>query len=186
MATAIAPAPSYTNMTLEQYLHTSFSPDVDFVDGVIQGRKLGEKDHGRAQGFVYSWFLAREASFSLEPVLEYRIIVGENRVRICDVAIVQSDIPDEQVGKTPPVICVEVMSPEDRLSRAIIVLSDYRTLGVPNIWLIDPQERLAYIYGPSGLTQQQNLILQVLGTEIAFDVNDLFADLDKRKNKEKA
>lgn len=172
-------------MTMEQYLHTPFHPDVDFVDGEIQKRNLGEKDHGRAQGFVYSWFLAREASFALEPVLEYRMIVGENRVRICDIAMVQANLPDEQVGTTPPVICVEVMSPEDHLSRAITVLSDYRTLGVPNIWLIDPQERLAYTYGPGGLEQQQDLVLRALGTEIALDVNDLFADLDKRKNKEK-
>jgi Uma2 family endonuclease len=113
------------------------------------------------------------------------MIVGENRVRICDIAMVQANLPDEQVGTTPPVICVEVMSPEDHLSRAITVLSDYRTLGVPNIWLIDPQERLAYTYGPGGLEQQQDLVLRALGTEIALDVNDLFADLDKRKNKEK-
>ncbi|SEC49479.1 Uma2 family endonuclease [Terriglobus roseus] len=175
-----------TLMTMEQYLHTSFHPDVDLVDGEIQERNLGEKDHGRAQGYVYSWFLLREASFALEPILEYRMIVGEKRVRICDVALVQSDLPDEQVGETPPVICVEIMCPEDRLARAVMVLSDYRTMGVSNIWLIDPQERIAYVYGPGGLERQQDLILRAPGTDIALDVNDLFADLDKRKNKEKA
>ena len=78
------------------------------------------------------------------------------------------------------------MSPEDRLSRSIKVLEDYRTMGVPNIWLIDPQERLAYTLGASGLKQQEDLVLAVPQTEIALDVSTMFADLDRKKNKETA
>jgi Uma2 family endonuclease len=173
-------------MTIEQYLHTSFSPDVDFVDGEIQERNVGELDRGRLQGLVFSWFLAREASFSLEPVPELRMLVTSERVRICDVAVIREDVPEEQVPTIPPFICIEIMSPEDRLSRAIKVLEDYRAMGVPNIWLIDPQERLAYTFGEGGLQQQEDLVLRAAEGVIAMDVNEMFIKLDKKKNKESA
>jgi Uma2 family endonuclease len=172
-------------MTIEQYLRTSFNPDVDFVDGEIEERYLGEKDHGRAQGYVYAWFLAREASFSLEPILEQRMLVGPNRARVCDVAIIRQDIPDEQVARTPPFICVEVMSPEDRLSRVIKVLTDYRSLGVKHIWLIDPQEHLVYTFSAEGLQQHENFMLCAPEADIEFSAADLFADLEKRRRQER-
>jgi Uma2 family endonuclease len=171
-------------MTIEQYLHTAYSPDVDFVNGDIQERNLGEKDHGRLQGLLFAWFLAREASFGFEAVTELRMLVAPDRVRICDVVVLDANAPDEQVTVTPPLICVEIMSPEDRLSRAIKVLEDYRAMGVPNIWLIDPQERLAYIFGPDGLRQQEDLVLRAQSPEIALDINTLFAELDRKKNRQ--
>ena len=168
-------------MTMEQYLHTAYSPDVDFVDGEIQERNVGEKDHGRLQSMISAWFAARETDLSLDTTIEMRMRVSTTRVRICDVAVFRAGAPDEQVAIAPPLICVEVMSPEDRLSRAIKVLEDYRAMGVPHIWLIDPQERLAYTFGRDGLHQQEDCVLQTNDTAIALDVNELFARLDRKK-----
>lgn len=39
---------------------------------------------------------------------------------------------------TPPLIVIEILSPEDRVSRYKERLEDYRRMGVPNIWVIDP------------------------------------------------
>ena len=170
-------------LTIEQYLHTAYSPDVDFVCGEIEERNVGEKDHGRMQTMVAAWFAAREALFQVDTATELRILVAPDRVRICDVAVFPTDTPDEQVPTIPPLVCIEIMSPEDRLSRAIKVLEDYRTMGVGNIWLIDPQERLVYTFAVEGLKQQEDLVLRAPGTEIALDVNNLFAELDRKKNR---
>jgi len=169
-------------MTIEQYLRTSYNPDLDFVNGVIEERNLGEKDHGRLQGLVFTWFANREEIFGVISVVEQRVRVTPDRVRVCDVVILDAKAPDEQVTLTPPLICIEIMSPEDRLSRAIKVLQDYRAMGVANIWLIDPQERLAYSFGQGGLKQQEDLVLRVIDSDISLDVNTLFADLDRKKN----
>jgi len=171
-------------LTMEQYLRTSYSPDVDFVDGELKERNVGEKDHGRMQLMVAAWFMEREASLSLEAIPEQRMLISPDRARICDVAIMRQDVPDEQVPTIPPFICIEIMSPEDRLSRSIKVLEDYRTMGVNQIWLIDPQERLAYTFGKGGLKQQEDLVLRAADGKIAMDVNEMFAKLDKKKNKE--
>ena len=170
-------------MTMEQYLNTSYSPDVHFVLGETEERNVGEKDHARLQNMIGAWFVAREAVFDTDTTTELRILVSPDRVRVCDVAVLDAYTPDEQVATAPPLVCVEVMSPEDRLSRAIRVLEDYRAMGVENIWLVDPQERLAYTFGSGGLKQQQDLVLSVPGTEIGMDVAALFLELDRKKSR---
>ncbi len=168
-------------MTVEQYLHSAYRPDCDFVDGELLGRHVGEKDHGRLQVSIAIWFAGQEHVLGAEPVTEPRILVSDSRARVCDVAVIRTDIPDEQVATTPPLVCIEILSPEDRLSRTLQVLDDYRSMGVENIWLIDPQERLVYTFNATGLQQQEDRVLRVSGTQAAMDVNVLFAALDRRK-----
>lgn len=166
-------------MTIEQYLHTSYRPDVDFVDGHIEERNLGEFDRGHLQGLFFTWFLQRMGTTGLVPCSELRIRVAPYRVRICDVAAVARSTQREQVAVTPPVVCIEILSPEDRLPRAETGLSDYRTMGVTHIWLIDPVRRAAYIFNQDGLHHAHDNILQIAGTEHAVNVNSLFAALDE-------
>jgi hypothetical protein len=40
-----------TLISLEEYLHTSYHPDCDFVDDHIEERTLGESDHAAYRSF---------------------------------------------------------------------------------------------------------------------------------------
>ena len=165
-------------MSIEQYLRTSFSPDVDFVDGGIEERNLGEFDHARLQALLTGLFLMREEEWGLIAVVEQRIRVSPKRVRICDVALLREDAPREKVTETPPLVCIEVLSPEDRLARAKLVLADYLSLGVENIWLIDPIRRAVFTYDSAGLHDIGVDALTVAGTSISVDIQQLFRKLD--------
>ncbi len=70
---------------------------------------------------------------------------------------------------TPPLLCIEIMSPTDRLSRAKIVLEDYRRMGVPNIWLINPFGRKAYVYDSEDLHEVPLDQLKVPGSHIYIE-----------------
>ena len=164
-------------MSIEEYLHTSYSPDVDFVDGYIEERNLGEFDHARLQWLISAQFASSETDWQVTGVVEQRIRIDANRVRICDIALLRADAPREKVTKTAPLLCIEVMSPEDRLSRAKIVLGDYLRMGVEHIWLLDPMRRAAYTLDASGLHEQEGT-LSVPDTAICLDVDALFARLD--------
>jgi Uma2 family endonuclease len=170
-----------TLITMEQYLHTSYSPDVDFIDGELQERNVGERDHARLQALLSAIFVAQESKLGVISGTEQRIRTSLGHVRICDFSLLREDAPYEPVLLTPPILCIEIMSPEDRLSRVIRVLEDYRSMGVDHIWLIDPQERLAYFFRSDGLHQQQDLLLHAPGTEIMLDVRLLFQDLDRQR-----
>jgi Uma2 family endonuclease len=176
-------ATSPTLISIEEYLHTSYHPDADFVDGEIEERHLGEYEHAKLQGILSALFFSNEDTWQVDTVVEQRIRVNSSRVRVCDVAVLRAETPHEPVTATPPLICIEILSPEDRLARAKLVLADYFAMGVPNIWLIDPLRRVAYTFGPAGLQEADLTNLTVPGTPIRIDLTAAFAKLDKKTNK---
>jgi len=165
-------------LSIDEYLRSSYHPDADFVDGMIEERNLGEFEHARLQGLIASFFIVREKQWSIRTVVEQRIRVAANRVRICDIALLRADTPREAVTVTPPLLCIELLSPEDRVARAELVLADYRAMGVKNIWLIDPVGRSAHAFDATGLRAADPTQLAVAGTPILLDLTELFKALD--------
>jgi Uma2 family endonuclease len=167
-----------TLISIEDYLTTSYHPDCDFVDGEIQERNLGEREHARLQTAISAWFFNNENIWNVYSLVEQRIRVAPDRVRIADICLISRDAPREQVTLTPPLLCVEILSPEDRLPRAAEVMEDYARMGVPNLWLLDPKDRVAYDYTSEGLLKITTSSLTIPNTEIHVDLPTLFAALD--------
>jgi Uma2 family endonuclease len=165
-------------LSIEEYLRTSFHPDADYVDGEIEDRNVGEYEHSKVQTLIAFLFTLNQEAWQTNAIVEQRIRLHSNRVRVCDVAVLRADAPRERVIVTPPLICIEVLSPEDRLSRARDVLADYFALGVPNIWLIDPIRRSAFTFGANGLIEADPADLTVPNTPIRLDLTETFATLD--------
>lgn len=165
-------------LPIDEYLRTSYRPDADYVDGEIEERNLGEFQHARLQTLLAIFFGNNEKTWHIQTVVEQRIRVAARRVRIADVAILNADAPREQVTTTPPLICIEVLSPEDRLSRSKVVLADYLAMGVQNIWLIDPIYRAAFTFDATGLHEADPADLRVPSTPIHLDLTTAFAALD--------
>ncbi len=165
-------------MSIDEYLRTSYKPDVDFVDGEIQERNLGEYEHSKIQTLIAVLFTNNAGAWNTNTVVEQRIRVAQNQVRICDVAVLRADAPRERVTQTPPLICIEILSPEDRLSRAKVVLGDYLAMGVENIWLIDPIYRSAWKFDAAGLHEADPARLTITDTPIHLDLTEAFAALD--------
>ena len=165
-------------LPIEEYLRTSYHPDADYVDGEIEERNLGEFEHARLQYLLSVYFGSREKLWSIQGVVEQRIRVAERRVRIADFALLRADAPRERATLTPPLLCVEILSPEDRLPRAKEVLADYYAMGVPNIWLIDPIRRAAFTFNATGLHEADPTHLTIPNTPIHLDLTEAFAAID--------
>lgn len=133
-----------TQISLDEYLRTDYEPDCDYVDGELEERNLGEKEHSAVQAFFVKFLALHEEAWQLEAYPEIRLRIAPRRVRVADVAILPVKAAFEAVLTTPPVAIVEVLSPEDRVSRYQQRLDDYRTMGVANVWVIDPMRRKAY------------------------------------------
>ena len=103
-------------ISVEEYLATSYRPDCDYVDGRIEERNLGEFDHGSLQTAIAIYFGTRQKQLGITVVVEQRVQVSPTRFRIPDVCVVLGKT-NEQIFRTPPFLCIEVLSPEDRLSR---------------------------------------------------------------------
>jgi Uma2 family endonuclease len=171
-------ATASTLISIEEYLRTSYHPDCDFVDGQIEERNLGEREHGLLQAALTAWFFNKAKTWNIYAIVEQRIRVTTRRVRIADICLIRRDAPREQVIVTPPLLCVEILSPEDRLPRAASVMEDYARMGVANLWLLDPKDRVAYIYEGNGLLKLTSDRLAIPDTEAYVDLPTLFAALD--------
>ena len=148
--------PTGTLISVEQYLATSYRPDCDYVDGRIEERNLGELDHSSLQTAVAAYFFSRRKQWDITVVVEQRVQVSPTRFRIPDVCVVLGKAT-EQIFRTPPFLCVEILSPEDRLSKVRERLNDYLRFGVPYVFLLDPETHKAYRWTTGGMSEVSEL-----------------------------
>jgi Uma2 family endonuclease len=127
-------------VSLDDYLQTAYHPDCDFLDGELVERNVGKRKHSFAQGRIVRWFGLRATELALEPLPEMRLRVSAGRVRVPDVVVCALPLPDEEVFTEPPYICIEILSPDDTTRSMQQRLDDYVSMGVPNLWVVDPWE----------------------------------------------
>src|ERR1051325_9152915 len=131
-------------VSVEEYLATSYDPDCDYVDGVIEERNVGEIDHADVQSEVVHVFRSHRKTWGVWAATETRVQVSPTRFRVPDVCAVLGGKPAGRIVRTPPFICIEVLSPDDRMSRVREKLNDYLRFGVPYVFLMDPETRQAH------------------------------------------
>ncbi|MDQ2945095.1 MAG: Uma2 family endonuclease, partial [Acidobacteriota bacterium] len=143
-----------TQISVEEYLHTVYRPDCDYVDGVVEERNLGERDHSWIQGNLVTFFMSRFRETGLAALPEWRFQIKPTRFRIPDVIVTRGK-PDEQILTKPPLLCIEILSPEDTVSRTNQRVQEYLAFGVPVVWVIDPAEKRIWIYRSNGMEEAQ-------------------------------
>ena len=165
--------------TVREYLRTSWSPDREFVDGRIEERNLGEKEHSIIQGYLAFLFNLKRAEWGVRVFPELRTQTAVQRFRVPDVLVVRKGESFERYLTQPPLIAIEILSPEDTLRAMQAKAAEYRLFGVEHIWVIDPRARAAYRGTELGLERVSSGELAVEGTPILVSTAELFAKLDR-------
>jgi len=160
-----------TAVTIQEYLSTVYRPDCDFVDGGIQERNVGEIDHSRLQLAIGAFFYNRRKEWGISAFTEQRVQVSRSRFRVPDVCVTIGE-PDGQILRVPPFICIEILSPDDRVSRTNERMVDYLNFGVPYVWLLDPQTRKAWRCTPGAMTEVPELCTE--NPTMVVPIADLF------------
>jgi len=165
-------------LSVEQYLNTTYRPDVDYVDGEIEERNLGEFDHADLQFGIANLLRNRQEEWSIRVVGENRVRVSPTRIRIPDVCVLDAAHPRERIITHPPLLCVEVLSPRDSLKAMRRRVQDFFDMGVKDVWIFDPETRTAHSCTPSTMTEHKTGTLRVPDTKIALSVEGIFSTLD--------
>jgi Uma2 family endonuclease len=164
-------------VSVEEYLSSSYEPDCDYVDGVLEERNLGEWDHSRLQLELARYLGNRARQWNVWIVPEQRIRIGATRFRVPDLCVIRRDRGIEQVPTKPPLVCIEILSPEDRWSRFEERIQDYLlTMGVERVWVFDPQERDVFECTESGRRQVLEDLLEA--PPVSIRISELMAELD--------
>jgi Uma2 family endonuclease len=160
MATTAAP------ITLDEYMSTSYSPDCEYIDGMIVERNVGKGKHAYTQGKIYLKLSEQLTAKKWVVLPEQRVTISATRVRVPDVCVVEEL---EEVVTKAPLLCVEVFSPDDRWNRVLASVGDYQAMGVPCVWVIDPYQAKAWIFeseNPPVEVKDGRLTAQSLGVEV--------------------
>ncbi len=161
-----------TNLVpLELYLHTVYEPDADFVDGEIEERSVGEDSHSAWQDAIAYWFRIHARDWNVRVRPELRVQTGATRFRVPDVAILDASLPREPIARNPPLAVFEVLSPEDRHKRLIRKLGDYEQMGIPAIWVIDPETGVCERFEGGQLVRREEFSLADRG--IVFSMAEI-------------
>ena len=103
--------------TVREYLRTTWSPDREFVEGQIEERNLGEKEHSIIQRFLTVLFAVKRTEWRVEVFPELRTQTQARRFRVPDVLVMRAGDKFERYVTQPPLIAIEILSPEDTLKR---------------------------------------------------------------------
>jgi Uma2 family endonuclease len=163
-----------TQISVAEYLSTTYRPDCDYVDGEVRERNLGEYDHSRPQGLLCAYLLHREKEWRIRAVLEQRVQVTPTRFRIPDVCAVLEGSPVEAIFRQPPFLCAEILSKDDSFASIIDRLDDYLAMGVANIWVIEPKTHRGYSYTADGFLEAKDGVLRTSNPGIEVPLAALF------------
>jgi Uma2 family endonuclease len=163
----------------EEYLRTSYRPDCDYVDGRVEERNVGEYEHGRVQFGLIRIFGVNEKEWGIVTVPECRLQVAPNRYRVPDVMVLRREQKVSRIVREAPLLCIEVLSPEDTWTKMRARLNDYLAMGVTHVWCFEPEAREARRYTPDGFEVAREAELTVNGTPIRVNVAEVFSVLDQ-------
>lgn len=166
-------------ISVSEYLHSDWSPDREYVDGEVQERNLGEYDHASLQNYLLFLFQTNAQRWQVKARPELRVQVAAQRFRVPDVTVLRHDHPAEQIITTPPLLAIEILSPEDRFGRMDQKITDYLQMGIKAVWVIDPLAKCGYdCHGGHLSMWRLSDRIRVAETAIEIDVPTLFASLD--------
>ena len=165
-------------VSVEEYLHSVYEPDMDYVDGVLEDRNVGELIHWRIQLALLDMLRTGEGLGAYFVVQKTRLQVSTNRFRVPDTCLIPRSQLGERILLHAPMLCVEVLSPEDRFSRTEIKCQDYLRMGVPEVWIVDPQTRTVHVLRGESTTKHREGPIRLEGTPAQTDVTELFNTLN--------
>jgi Uma2 family endonuclease len=159
-----------TKVPVEEYLSTAYKPDVDYVHGELVERNAGEKAHSE---LMLRLVLYLRNVLRVYAIFETRLQISHANYRVPDVCAYLEE-PSEQVFTSPPFLCVEVLSPEDRVHRVEARVADYLSIHVPTVWMIDPHTRNAWIYTADHRVQVTDGVLRTASPALEVPIAALF------------
>ena len=168
---------SATALSLGEYLQTNYRPDREYIDGELRERNVGKWEHARVQWLLAGWFLNHEQQWNVTGSTEQRIRVSHSRIRIPDLVVLRPG-PQPDILTDPPLLIIEILSPDDTYSDTQERAQDYLTMGVQTLWIIDPKTRSGRMcVGTEWIAATR---LEVPGTPLYVDLDPIFSAIGER------
>ena len=160
-----------TQVPVEVYLRSDYEPDAEYIDGVILERPMGEDDHSAWQDAICAWFRQNADEWNIRVRPELRVQVRRENFRVPDVAILDAASPKEKIATIPPVAVFEVLSPENTIRGMMQKLNEYQQMGILQIWIIDPDDKVWQRFEDGRLVDRE--VFSLPGKGIEFQMAEI-------------
>jgi len=139
-------------ISVEEYLHSTFEPDAEYVEGRIVCRSVPQKPHSKLQTWLVRMLYEVSHPLGYEVWVEQRLRTKANppHYRVPEVCLTFGE-PVEEVFSQPPFLCVEILSPDDPALELRIKIDEYLDFGVSYVWVIDPMALSGEMHTPRGI-----------------------------------
>ena len=164
---------------VEEYLSTVYEPDCEYDDGVVVERNLGEFEHAYLQTLLATLITNNMDAWRVFGLTEQRVQINPRHFLVPDVCVLKLGAPAEDILTRPPLIAIEILSPEDTIRRAAKKAAEYLEFGIEHVWIIDPSARVAYRGTANGLELVRSGELAIPESPIRIVLAELFAELDR-------
>jgi Uma2 family endonuclease len=157
-------------VSVEDYLHRTEKPYCEYVDGVLYTKARPTTPHARAQ-FMLMTLLDKQG---VEALAEVTVRITPTKYLTPDVIaapVIQSPYPTE-----PVLLCVEILSPEDRVGAMLAKCEAYHAWGVPFCWVVDPEKQTAWQYHSGGEPQHVERGGALIAGNLRVHLEELFSE----------
>ncbi len=162
-----------TLVSVDEYLRTSYKPACEYRDGVLTQKSWPARKHSLVQSQVLK-LVDSFAGFVACPELTMRLRAG--RYLVPDVAVLSRDRIQDPYPTEPVHLCVDILSPDERLSQVIAKAEECHNWGVPMVWILNPEEQTALEFSPNRL-HEVPLDGSLTASPISIPVREIFAVL---------
>jgi Uma2 family endonuclease len=177
----VAASPNPPLVTVEEYLHTSYSDgDREYVDGIIVEKSVGTPGHSALQKILIVHLAAFEQQLQIAVRPECRTRIEETRYRVPDILVMTYPFRHtERAVLDPPLVIIEILSPDDKMRDTLQRFREYEKFGVQHILQMDPEDRTTFLFANGDLVRRNITGLDIPGRgSIPFDSLALMAQLD--------
>jgi Uma2 family endonuclease len=167
-----------SHLSLEEFhrIYDGVKPYHEYWFGEAIPKSMPTHLHGLLQFVLATLLYAR----GWTPALEVTLKMSPDAELVPDV-IASRGKPELPYPTQPVEICVEILSPDDRLKKVVEKGKRYLDWGVSYVWIIDPAARTAWMVtaeNPAGIWIHPDSNLTA-GDDTRIALSELFAELDK-------
>jgi Uma2 family endonuclease len=154
-------------VSVEEYLHSTFEHDAEYVDGRIVPRSMPQKPHSKMQSYLDRtlYQAAHPLGYEIWPEQRIRTQLQPARYRVPDLCVTQGE-PAGDIFTDPPFLCIEILSLDDTAVEVRAKVREYLAFGVAYVWIVDPYAGTGEIHMPGGIELVEDGIFRAGESEI--------------------
>jgi Uma2 family endonuclease len=155
-------------VSVEDYLRRTEKPYCEYVDGVLYPKAMSTTLHALIQKILMRLLDLQ----GVQTLSEVHVRLSPTKYLIPDV-IATSKI-EHPYPTEPVLLCVEVLSPEDRVGATLAKCEQYHAWGVPFCWVIDPEKQSGWQYHSGSEPEHVALGGTLSAGQLSVSLEELF------------